>query len=483
MKILVLQLARLGDILMTWPVLNGLRRQYPQAQIDILVRSRFASALDGLNAVDNIRLLPTEAILNPLIQEQADISASTNQLEEFIDSLRDENYTKIINFTYSNLSSWLVAEIAHESTDIVGYSRHADETLKICDDMSAYFYAQVGIEGANRVHVADIMAASAGVDFVEEDWNGPKDLASSISLPSEFIVLHIGASNLKKTLSAETWAHAIRALKNMGTPQKIVLIGGEAEKEIGQKIEELSHSKDIINLAGLTTLQDLHSIIARAQLLVGADSAPIHIASLSDTPTLNISLDMVNFWETGPKSSLSFIYKKSGEMINGFKLGQIIYDLLTGVLDEELIVRGPGITSYVAEGSPLQEFQWQMVKALYMGEKFPIAERMEIIEAAEKLKEVNELAIQQLNLAPVIGVPAIAPFLNTVDEVINNISRIVPELSPMVSWYNAEKVRIVPGSLEDLIAATLGVHQAFINHLRVYIPQEHIAEEVINGEI
>ncbi len=483
MKILVLQLARLGDILMTWPVLNGLRRKYPDAQIDILVRSRFSSALEGLTVLDNVRLLPTEEILNPLIQDQADINASTNKLEEFLDSLKDEQYTKIINFTYSNLSSWLVSEVAQESTEIVGYSRHADETLKINDDMSAYFYAQVGIEGANRVHVSDIMAASAGVDFIEADWNGPKDIVSSISLPSDFVALHIGASTLKKTLSAEVWAHTIRALKNMGAHQKIVLIGGASEKEIGQKIEELSQSTDIINLAGLTTLKDLHSIIARAQLLVGADSAPIHIASLSDTPTLNISLDMVNFWETGPKSSLSFIYKKSGEMINGFKLGQIIYDLLTGILDEELIVRGPGITSYVAEGTPLQEFQWQMVKALYMGEKFPMAERMEIVEASEKLKEVNELAIQQLNLAPVIGVAAIAPFLNTVDEVINNISRIVPELSPMVNWYNAEKVRIGPGSLEDLITATLGIHQAFINHLRVYIPQEHIVEEVINGEI
>lgn len=483
MKILVLQLARLGDILMTWPVLNGLRRQYPDAQIDILVRSRFASALDGLTAVDNIRLLPTDEILNPLLQENADIGLSTNRLEEFIDSLRDENYAKVINFTYSNLSSWLVSEISNETTEVLGYSRHADETLKICDDMSAYFYAQVGIEGANRVHVSDIMAATAGIDFIEEDWNGPKDVVSSISLPSDFIVMHIGASNLKKTLSAEVWAHTIRALKSMGAHQHIVLIGGASEKEIGQRIEELSQATNVINLAGLTTLKDLHSIIGRAQLLIGADSAPIHIASLSDTPTLNISLDMVNFWETGPKSSLSFIYKKSGEMINGFKLGQIIYDLLTGVLDQELIVRGPGITSYAAEETSLQEFQWQLVKALYMGDKFPMAERIEIVEAAEKLREVNELAIQQLNLAPVIGVSAIAPFLNTVDEVINNISRIVPELSPMVNWYNAEKVRVVPGALEDLITATLGVHQAFINHLRVYIPQEHIAEEVINGEI
>lgn len=483
MKILVIQLARLGDIFMTWPVLNGLRRKFPEAQIDVLVRSRFAGALEGLTAIDNVKLLPTESILQPLIQEEMDLEASTNTLEKFLESMQQEGYDRIYNFTYSQLSSWLTAEFSHPRTEVIGYSRHADETLKIADDMSAYFYAQVGVEGANRVHVSDIMAASAGVDFIEEDWNGPKNVISSISLPEDFIVLHIGASNLKKTLAPEVWAHTIRALKTQGVAQKIVLIGGTAEKEIGQKIEELSGSKDVINLVGLTSLMDLHSIIGRAQLLIGADSAPIHMASLADTPTLNISLDMVNFWETGPKASLAFIYRKPVEMINGFKLGQIICDLLAGELDEEIIVRGPGVTSYNAKEDAIKEFQWQLVTALYMGDSFPIAERMEIVDAAQKLKEVNELAVQQLNLASVLGVEAVAPFLNTVDEVINNISRIVPELSPMISWYNAEKVRIAPGSLEDLISATLSVHQAFVHHLRVYIPQDQIADEVIHGEV
>lgn len=483
MKILILQLARLGDLFMTWPVINGLRRKYPEAEIDILVRRRFQSALGGLDAIDRIHLLPTEQVLAPLMNEKIELDKSCETLEGFINDIKKENYDLIYNFTFSPLSSYLASEFCSEKTEVIGYSRHDDDTLRICDDLSAYFYAQVGVEAPNRVHVSDIMAAMAEVDFIEEDWSGPKNPVSSISLPSEFIVMHVGASDLKKTLAPALWAQALRTLRNQGCQLSVVLIGAPSEKQIGEQIEAQAGVANVINLVGLTTLTDLHSIIQRAQLLIGADSAPIHIASLADTPTFNISSEQVNFWETGPKASLSFIYKKPVEMINGFKLGQIIFDLLQGILDEELIVRGPGVTSYETLETPLKEFQWQLVQALYMGGKYPVAERMEIVDGAKKLYEVNELAIQQLNLIPVVGLENVTPFLKTIDEVILNISRVVPELHPMISWYNAEKVRIAPGTLEDLLAATLNVHQMFLRHLRAYIPQDQKANEVLHGEV
>ncbi len=37
MKILVLQLARLGDIYMSWPMIRAVKRKYPNAEIDIQV--------------------------------------------------------------------------------------------------------------------------------------------------------------------------------------------------------------------------------------------------------------------------------------------------------------------------------------------------------------------------------------------------------------------------------------------------------------
>ena len=51
MRILVLQLARFGDIFQTWPTLKALRRQHPESEIHFLVRSRFSEAASGLTGI------------------------------------------------------------------------------------------------------------------------------------------------------------------------------------------------------------------------------------------------------------------------------------------------------------------------------------------------------------------------------------------------------------------------------------------------
>ncbi len=52
MKILVMSLHRLGDIVMTTPILQTLKKKYPQAHIHILMHSQFSGVLPLLQNVD-----------------------------------------------------------------------------------------------------------------------------------------------------------------------------------------------------------------------------------------------------------------------------------------------------------------------------------------------------------------------------------------------------------------------------------------------
>ena len=49
-KILVIQLCRIGDILMTGPLLRGLRRAHPSAEISLMVMDTFAATPIGRHA-------------------------------------------------------------------------------------------------------------------------------------------------------------------------------------------------------------------------------------------------------------------------------------------------------------------------------------------------------------------------------------------------------------------------------------------------
>lgn len=479
MKILILQLARLGDIYMSWPAARAVRRLHPDAEIHFLTRPRFEGAVQGLTAIDRHLVLPSGKILEPLVQANADLDESLQRMEAFTAPLLAEQYDWIINLTFSPFSSYLTHALSTEKTKVSGYTRFADGYFNPADDMSAYFYAQVGINKPNRVHVTDIFAAVLNVDYLEEDWAAPEiTAAASFALPENYLVLHVGASEQHKALSAQTWAAALQQIAQANPNVAVVLIGAGAEqiqaREIISQCSAQSLQLRIFDLVGRTQISDLFAIIKGSELLIGCDSAPIHMASLTDTPTMNISVGAVNFWETGPKASLSFILRgETAQDLSGERIGFAINQLLAGIVDQDLVIRTSGLVSYAKEDETVPEaFQWNLVQAIYLGGRYPMAERIEVIQAAMKLEDINNFMIEQLGLIATVGLEKVAPLIEQGEEIIKTISRIVPEMSPLISWYHAEKIRVAPGTQEDIRLATLQVHERFNQRLRAYIPQE-----------
>lgn len=480
MKILVLQLARLGDIYMTWPVMRALKRLHPSAELHFLTRPRFEAAVQGLSAIDKHWVLPSSEILAPLIQDQPDTESSLQKMDQFVGTLNEEKFDWIINFTFSPFSSYLTHALSGPKTRVNGYTRFNDGSLRFADELSAYFYAQVGIGKPNRVHVSDLFAAMIDIEYVPEDWGDPEVIASPHVLPDNYLAVHIGASEQHKALSAGKWTEFLAKMGSLKSDYSFVLIGAESEKAIAGKITSGLPSHTVIDLVGKTKMPELFDIIRNAEMLIGCDSAPIHIASLTDTPTFNISLGRVNFWETGPKSSLAFIHQAADdESIQASLVAQQVYKLLSGSLPSGLIARSGGLASYELQESSGASFQWRLVQALYLGAAYPLAEQMNIVQGAMKLNDINNFAMEQLALVAKNGVAAVAPFLARAEEVIESISRLVPELSPLISWYHAEKIRIGPGSVEEVCAATLSVHERLGRHLHVYIPQEEFNDEEV----
>jgi ADP-heptose:LPS heptosyltransferase len=462
---------------MSWPALRALKRTYPQAEIHVMTRSRFESAFDGLSVVDRRWTLPTSSLLEPLVRDQVDLNESFNRMDGFVNELRAEKFDWIANLTFSPFSSYLTHSLSTETTKVSGYTRHQDGYLSLSDEVSTYFYAQVGTDGANRVHLADVFASLLNLEYVEEDWIGPNAITEKMTLPVPFITCHIGASEEHKSLTPAQWGKTIRQLNQRHPNMNIVLIGSEAEKSRVAEIRQQAPLAPVTDLVGKTQMYELFEVLQKTELLIGGDSAPMHMASLTDTPSLNVSVGHVNFWETGPKATLSFVYRQElANQVHGERLGEIVSQLLEGQVPSELAVRTGGLTSYQVTESNSSRFAWDLVQAIYMGGAYPVAERMETVQAAMKLTEINNFALEQLALVPQKGPEAIAPFLDRAEEIIKTISRFAPELAPLINWYHAEKIRIAPGNQEEVLSATMNVHQALRKHLNVYTPQEETAE-------
>lgn len=488
MKILVIQLARLGDIFMTWPVLKALSEKYPNAEIHFLTRDKFKEAAYGLKFIKH-HILNTSSILGPVIDLKMNVDKSLAALDENLETFKGHKFDQIINLSFSPVSSYFTWYIQQcygtENTVVRGYTRHTDGFLNLPDDSSAFFYSQVGIQRDNRIHVTDLFAEVADAVLTEEHFNFRK------SLPvKQQVTIHIAASQKEKTLSADQWQNLIKKLLQQ-TSFDIVLVGSAGESEIARGIvSQLGQDPNLVlnrvfNLVGSNNLAQLKDVIEESRLLIGADSSPMHIASLVNTKCLNVSSDYVNFWETGPRAMGSFIFKTSSlTEVNIQKLAQLAVALLGNeILEEQGFLAVGGVPYYksattvtIAESKDEQNIRWESIRAIYLSAEFPKVEDNLMGEAFIRLLECNEVILEQLKgITSKEQAKNLSDVLNQGDHILATIAKLVPDVIPYLNWLEAEKIRIPPVQFEEVLEKTTRAHQTFENLilLQLGVSDEH----------
>lgn len=449
MRTLVLQLARFGDIYQTHPVLNALKRLNPGGELHVMTRARFKAALDGFPDI-HLHTMNTADILKPVI-EDGDETISLSVLQTFIEQLRAIGFDRIINLSFSPASSYLTDAIATESTVVSGYTRQTDGFLKIPDDPSAYFYAQVGVGRANRYHLTEVFAAVAGVELIDEDWG----MGRRGSKHNQ-IVVHLGASTRDKIYPAEKWVEVLKQLNGFYSGD-IVIVGSADEKAMADTVASQADGAAIINMAGKTTLSELFKIIGSAELLIGADSAPVHMAALTNTTVLNLSSKAVNFWETGPVTAGSrILYADNMADIRSQAVVEEAMGILSGLDSRHACaIRKSRLEGFQLLVPDLDSFSWRLIESLYTGTEFPPIETKEDGLAFQRLFELAELALQQLSRwdQPAAR-PVAARILNEVDQMLAAIPQLNQRVEPAVQWFETQRLRIPPGDAEATLIAT-----------------------------
>jgi ADP-heptose:LPS heptosyltransferase len=450
MRILVLQLARFGDIYQTWPALKALRRSFPEAELHVLVRESFKAALDGFEGV-HLHALPVRDIFDPLF-DRSDEKTSLSRLNQFLRPLIEARFDKIINLSFSPASSYLADVLSHENSEVRGYTRFADGYLNITDDTSAYFYAQGEIGKFNRFHVTQIFASVAGVELTEEDYRA----LNRKPAVKERIVVHLGASRAERVYPGELWIEALGEVIRQ-TSGEILLVGGKAEAGLAQAVVDRLGSARVRSCAGQTAFAELMELIAGAKIFIGGDSGPAQIASLVQTPVLQLTSDASNFWTTGPTSAGSrVLYAPELGQIQPSRLADEAVRLFKGLAaGGPCIVRPSQMGEYVPHEMSFDNFAWELIQALYTNAAYPDTDAEVHLLAFQRIFELTELALSQLNRWHNENYQKTATLiLGNVDELLGEVAKQDPRVAPLIHWFETEKLRIPPGTPEATFERT-----------------------------
>lgn len=202
MKILILKRDKLGDLLLTTPMLAWLRRNLPEARIDVLANTYNGWVLDGNRDVDNVLTYPR--VRNG---SRIDWVASLRQLMQIL-ALRREHYDWVIaaNGEYSHRAlkraGWLggkrlvsYCEPEHTPaylTDALIPPTEGHETERL-----AALLAPLGIPPMPAGEALRFALPQEGEDFAKT-WLGERDLA-----PGRYITLGLGARRAKRQPTAQ----------------------------------------------------------------------------------------------------------------------------------------------------------------------------------------------------------------------------------------------------------------------------------------
>ncbi len=103
--------------------------------------------------------------------------------------------------------------------------------------------------------------------------------------PGPKVVIHVGASRPQKRWMPERFGALIRELRD-GEGARIVLVGTSEEAKIVPGLGITTDGVQVVDRTGETTLEALRDTLATADLFVGNDSFPMHLAVAMGRPTV-----------------------------------------------------------------------------------------------------------------------------------------------------------------------------------------------------
>jgi ADP-heptose:LPS heptosyltransferase len=312
MRIIVIQLARLGDIIQTLPAIQGLKKKYPGSEITLVARETFADAARLSPYLDRIVEFPTRRILGPVLSG-GDKTEALESLSRWLaeNVLSEGEYDLLINLTFSPASGYLATMIpARDRRGLHRLAGGQGDQYVITDAWSQYFFAQVLGNTLNVIHLNDLFTRIAGAG--EGAW--PLELnesAGSAVAPPEAGKLRVGiqltASRPEKTLEASAWAAICSEILAAEPASELVFFGAQSDLPAIETVLNLLEEAlgpdaraHCTIVAGTMRFHENTGWLRTCARIISPDTALVHLASACGTKVLEIAVGPVRPEETGP---------------------------------------------------------------------------------------------------------------------------------------------------------------------------------------
>lgn len=276
-RVLIVEVNWLGDVLFSTPAIRAIRRKHPGAYIAALVVPRCKQVLLGNNYLDEV-----------IVLDEEDKHRGFWGKIKLIRGLRMRRFAVAYLFKSSATRCfWLfLAGIGSR----IGYRKKKVNFLLTeavappegsfhRADLYYYLVAKTKIPEGERYY--DFFVSSedrAYIDSFLEKHGFGKD--------AHFVVLHVGGNWDLKRWPKENFAVLIDRLRSE-YGQSAIISGSVGDYILAKKISDLTQHKPLL-ACGMTTLKQLGVLFQRSEVVISADSGPLHVAMAMEARTVSL---------------------------------------------------------------------------------------------------------------------------------------------------------------------------------------------------
>ncbi len=312
---LVIQMARLGDLVQTLPAIESLQEAYPERTLDVLCAAPLSGLLSHIPHIG--RVIPWDGAQwrDWATRWHENPTATLQAAQHYLASLNDQTYERVYPLNQH--------ERSHLMTQLfLRHASHESEQTRIEARMlpwAEHLRHLAKERGANRVHLADAWCGMCGVLprgqaplCVPPAVELPGDLAEIGERQGRWVALVTGAGEADRCVGPAVWSEWIREFMEQTQDAQVVLIGSGTERETAQAIVDtlppLLHGH-VWDATGRTNNSQLMHVLHKCHWVIGADTGPLHLGTLVGTRAVGWYFSRARVHETGPYGDGHWVYQ------------------------------------------------------------------------------------------------------------------------------------------------------------------------------
>ncbi|MBU1369788.1 MAG: glycosyltransferase family 9 protein [Bacteroidetes bacterium] len=295
-KILLIQTASLGDVVLATSLLEKLHTHFPEAEIDLLIKKGYEG------------LFTEHPFLNELwIWDKTE--AKYQNLFRLIKQLRKNAFDTVINlqrFAATGLITNLI-----EAKTRIGFSKNPLSlfyTRRI-----RHFIGEQGQSPHETVRNHALIVHLTNEQVAKPRLYPSKNDSAKVSQYKTKTYICIAPASLwfTKQYPEDKW---VELMQNISPHFHIYLLGSKADFDLCNRIIEKSHFQNSINLSGKLSLLESAALMRDAHMNFVNDSAPMHLCSAVNAPVTAIYCSTVPEFGFGPLSADSAIVQTDEQL-------------------------------------------------------------------------------------------------------------------------------------------------------------------------